>query len=63
VVGQALDENGFGSGLGLVFRYEAGAEFAEFLGIFVFEEVERLTVVLAETVRGAVPGGGLLAGR
>jgi len=61
MVGHPLDESAFGFGLGLVFCCEAGAEFAEFLGIFVIEQVERLTVVLAETVRDAVLGRRLLA--
>ena len=62
VISHALDENAFGFGLGLIFLSEAVAEFAEFLGIFVVEKVERLAVVLAETVGGAVLGRGLLAG-
>jgi len=50
MVGHALDENTFGFSFGLVFCCEAGAEFGEFFGIFVVEQVERLTVVLAETL-------------
>jgi hypothetical protein len=61
MVGQALNENAFGFGLGLVFCGEAVAEFGEFLGIFVVEQVERLIMVLAETVGGAVAGRRLLA--
>ena len=61
MVGHALDENTFGFGLGLVFRCEAGAEFGEFFGIFVVEQVERLTVVLTETVGRAVAGRSLFA--
>jgi hypothetical protein len=61
VVGQALDENTFGFGSRLMFRCEAGAEFGEFLGIFVGEEVERLAVVLAKTMAGAVAGRRLFA--
>ena len=55
VIGHALDENAFGFGLRLVFFRESGAEFGEFLGIFVVEEVERL-VVVAEPVGGAIAG-------
>jgi hypothetical protein len=60
VVGETLNEDAFGFGLRLVFRFEASAELGEFSGIFVFEEVERL-VVVTEPVGGAVAGGGLLA--
>jgi len=62
MVGQTLDENAFGFGFGLVFFFEADAEFAEFFGIFVVEQIERLIVELAEAVRGAVAGRSLLAG-
>jgi hypothetical protein len=56
VVGQALDENTFGFGLGLMFFGEPSAEIGKFLRIFVVEKVERLVAVLAETVSGAIAG-------
>jgi hypothetical protein len=61
MVGQALNENAFGFGLGLVLSCEAVAEFGEFSGIFIVEQVERLIVILAETVAGAVAARSLLA--